>query len=199
MNPLKEVLRLVVSELGSAGSRWALIGGLAISARLEPRFTRDIDLAISVDDDTDAESLVGRFRRQGFRIHTILEQEATDRLATVRLQTSAGDEGPFVDLLFASSGIEPEVVAAADPIEIAVGLEVPVAQLGHLLAMKVLARDDERRPQDLIDIRNILNVADPQELNRARVALTLIAERGCNRGKNLLGDLESLLGKPVDS
>lgn len=193
MNPLKEILRLVASELDSAGYGWALIGGLAISARLEPRFTRDIDLAISVVDDTASEALVGRLRHHGFQIHTILEQEATDRLATVRLQTSAGDEGPFVDLLFASSGIEPEVVAAADPIEIAIGLTVPVAQLGHLLAMKVLARDDERRPQDLIDIRNILKVADSQELNRARVALTLIAERACDRGKDLLGDLESLL------
>lgn len=194
MNPLKEILRSVASELESAGYRWALIGGLAISARLEPRFTRDIDLAISVVDDTAAEALVGRLRRQGFRIHSVLEQETTDRMATVRLQTSAGDEGPFVDLLFASSGIEPEVVAAADPLEIATGLTVPVAQLGHLLAMKVLARDDERRPQDLVDIRNILNVADSQQLNRARLALTLIAERGCGRGKDLLGDLDSLLG-----
>ena len=220
MNPLKEVLRLVASELGSAGHGWALIGGLAISARLEPRFTRDIDLAISVDGDAAAEALVGRFRRQGFQIHTILEQEATKlisergfnrgkdlwealdlhyleyRLATVRLQTSAGDEGPFVDLLFASSGIEPEVVEAADPIELSPGLVVPVAQLGHLLAMKVLARDDERRPQDLVDIRNILKVADPQELKRARTALTLISERGFNRGKDLLGELDSLRGTP---
>lgn len=45
---LKDVLRTVVSELDGAGSPWALVGGLAVSARLEPRFTRDIDLAVSV-------------------------------------------------------------------------------------------------------------------------------------------------------
>jgi hypothetical protein len=27
---------------------WALVGGLAVSVRVEPRFTRDIDLAVAV-------------------------------------------------------------------------------------------------------------------------------------------------------
>lgn len=193
MNPLTKALRSAASELAAAGVDWALIGGLAISARLEPRFTRDLDLAVAVADDGTAEALVRRFRGQGYAINTVLEQETTGRLATVRLQTPAGEEGPLVDLLFASSGIEREVTAEAEPIRIAAGLVVPVARLGHLLAMKILSRDDQRRPQDLLDIRNILNAAGSEELERARSALALIQDRGFGRKKSLLNDLDALL------
>ncbi len=116
MNPLKELVRLVAAELAAAEVDWALIGGLAISARLEPRFTRDVDLAVAVAGDDDAESLVRRFRQRGFQIHALLEQEATGRLATVRLETTQGEDGPLVDFLFASCGIEPEVAPAAEPL-----------------------------------------------------------------------------------
>ena len=34
----------------------ALIGGLAVSARTEPRFTRDADLAVAVTSDAEAEA-----------------------------------------------------------------------------------------------------------------------------------------------
>lgn len=192
MNPLKELVRQVAAELAATGDSWALIGGLAISARLEPRFTRDVDLVIAVADDAAAESLVRRFRHIGFEVHALLEQETTGRLATVRLATAEGEDGPLVDLLFASCGIEPEVASAAEPIAIATGLVVPVARLGHLLAMKVLARDDERRPQDLIDIRNILSAISDEELKRAREALRLMTKRGCHRNKDLLAELDSV-------
>lgn len=36
---------------------WALVGGLAISARIEPRFTRDLDIAIAVENDARAEEV----------------------------------------------------------------------------------------------------------------------------------------------
>lgn len=187
---LKEVLQSVATELEDVA--WALVGGMAISARLEPRFTRDIDLAIAAADDTEAESLVNRFLQQGFEVRMLLEQEAAGRIATVRLQTPVGDDGPLVDLLFASSGIEPEVVAEAERVRIATELVVPIARLGHLLAMKILSRDDRLRPQDLIDIRNILAVAPPQEIERARDSLRLIAERGYQRGKELVKELDQL-------
>lgn len=49
-----------------------------------------------------------------------MEQTAADRLATARfrVQHDGGEHTEFIDLLFASSGIEPEIVAAADSIEI---------------------------------------------------------------------------------
>ncbi len=79
------------------------------------------------------------------------------RLATVRL--APADESPLgtvIDLLFAVSGIEPEIVAAADPVEAVPGFIVPVARIGHLVALKVLARDDRTRPQDRVDLGALL-------------------------------------------
>ena len=191
MNPLKELLRQVAGELSDAVP-WALVGGLAISSRLEPRFTRDLDMAIAVETDAQAEDLIYRFRHAGYGVLALIEQEAADRLATVRL-AAPGESGIIVDLLFASSGIEPEIVRDAGPLEIASGLVVPVAQVWHLLAMKILARDDQRRPQDLIDLRNLLTVTTEPDLGRAREALSLITQRGFHRQKDLLADLQELI------
>lgn len=191
MISLKEALRRVAAELGEDVS-WAVVGGLAVSSRIEPRFTRDIDLAILVEDDEAAEDLVYRLRSAGYAVLASVEQEATDRLATVRL-FSAEDSGVLIDLLFASSGIEREVVQDAEPLEIASGLVVPVAQTWHLLAMKVLARDDQHRPQDLVDLRNLIANSTDEDLTRARGALDLIRQRGFARQKDLQRDLEELL------
>jgi len=134
-------------DLADLGRRWALLGGLAVSARTEPRFTRDADLAVVVADDRDAERLVLALQQRAYRVVSAVEQEATGRLATVRLAPPGeAEQGVVIDLLFASSGIEPEIVAAAEPLETLPGLEVPVARLSHLIALKVLARDDRTRP-----------------------------------------------------
>lgn len=191
MNPLKELLRQVAGELNEAVP-WALVGGLAISSRIEPRFTRDLDMVIAVENDAEAEALIYRFRHAGYGLLALIEQDAADRLATVRL-AAPGESGIIVDLLFASSGIESEIVQDAGPLEIVSGLVVPVAQIWHLLAMKVLARDDQRRPQDLIDLRNLLAVVTEGELERARNALSLITQRGFHRQKDLLADFQELL------
>jgi hypothetical protein len=100
---------------------------------------------------------------------------------------------PVIDLLFASSGIEPEVVADAEPIELLPDLTMGVARTGHLLALKVLSRDDVSRPQHLVDLRALLGVASPAELGRARDSLALIAARGYHRGRELMSEINTLL------
>jgi hypothetical protein len=115
------------------------------------------------------------------------------RLATVRLSRASERKAPVIDLLFASSGIEPEIVAEAEPLDLAPGLTLGVARTGHLIALKVLARDDTRRPLDIADLRALLEIASDVELSRAREALTLITARGYHRGRNLLADFDSLL------
>jgi len=72
----------------------------------------------------------------------------------------------IVDLLFASSGIENEVVASADRLEVLPQLMVPVATTAHLIALKVLAG----RNQDLTDLG-----------------------RGFNREQDVTADLEQLI------
>jgi predicted nucleotidyltransferase len=170
-----------------------LVGGLAVSARTEPRFTRDADIAVAVDSDAEAEALIHRLRVAGYEIETIVEQEAVGRLATARLTRSQEPATPVIDLLFASSGIEAEIVAEADEIELLSQLPVRVATTGHLIALKVLARDDVTRPQDVSDLRALLGVASAGDVTQARAALTLIAKRGYHRGRDLQAELEMLL------
>ena len=184
------------ADLRAIEARWALIGGLAVSARAEPRTTRDIDVSVAVEDDREAENTVYRMRGRGYGIALHLEQEETDRLSTMRLAMPGDAEGVIADLLFASSGIEPEIVAEAELLEVLQGLFVPVARTGHLLALKVLALRPDRpqeRPQDFSDIRELLNVADEEEIRRARAALDLISRRGFDRGKDLEAELEEQL------
>ena len=191
---LEQVVRDAKQTLDALGYEWALVGGLAVSARSEPRFTRDVDLAVKVGGDREAEALIRELQQSGYRILTVLEQETSDRLATIRLLPSGADEhGVILDLLFASSGIEPEIVLSASVIEAFPDLEVPVASLGHLLAVKILARDDERRPQDAIDIRALVKEATEGDLATAKRSAALIMERGFHRNRDLLAELEKAL------
>ena len=169
---------------------------MAVSARTEPRFTRDADLAVLVAGDRDAEALVRDLQGRGWRVVAAIEQDAAERLATVRLALAGEDvRGAVVDLLFASSGIEPEIVAAADPIEAVPGFEVPVARLGHLIALKVLARDDRTRPHDRVDLAALLARADAAALGEARESLTLVMRRGFHRGRDLLAALDAAVNE----
>jgi predicted nucleotidyltransferase len=194
LNPLEAALRRISEDLRASGRSWALIGGLAVSARAEPRTTRDVDLAVAVADDRQAEALIFHLQSRGYATVTVLEQEAAGRLATVRLRPHLeGNLDVLVDLLFASSGIEPEIARMAEPLEILQGLSLPVARIGHLIALKLLARDDRQRPQDLDDLRALLKEAGARDLAEAREALRLIAERGYNRGKDLMAEFDRLL------
>ena len=85
-----------------------------MSARTEPRLTRDADFVVLVTGDRDAEALVHDLQGRGWRVTTAIEQDVAGRLATVRLALAGVDvRGAVVALLFASSGIEPEIVGAA--------------------------------------------------------------------------------------
>lgn len=196
MTSLEAALRQIHSHLSDAQIRFALIGGLAVSVRTEPRFTRDADLAVAVADDVEAEALIRQIGARGYRIEATIEQDAVARLATVRIASLHEPAGPVIDLLFASAGIEQEVVASAEVMEVLPNLAIGVATTGHLIALKVLARDDVQRPQDLVDLRALLRVASEGELESAREALALITDRGYHRGRDLLAGLKALLVKP---
>jgi hypothetical protein len=192
---LLRVLRAVAGVLEESNAQWALVGGLAVSVRVEPRFTRDIDLAVAVADDERAESLIREFAAAGFRLVMSLEQEALGRLATVRLlPPRETEDGIVVDVLFASSGIEPEICRDAEPLEMTPGVIVPVAQAGHLFALKVLAEAPDR-PQDAVDLRALARALPSIERTRARAALARITALGAHRGKRLEDEFHRWAGR----
>ena len=192
MNRLRLTIERAFADLSALDNRWAVVGGLAVSTYVEPRTTRDLDVVVEVSGDPEAERIVRSFMDIGYSVVAAAEHTERARLATIRLQPPMKDSA-IVDLLFASSGIEPEIAASATSLEIVSGIVAPVASIGHLIATKVLARDDRRRPQDWDDLRALVAVASRSELREARLALELITKRGYARDRELSGDFEALL------
>ncbi len=190
---LFEILGGIAEVLQELEKSWALVGGLAVSSYVEPRFTRDIDIAISAADDEEAEDFLRSWQAYGYTLDTIIEQDAVDRLATVRTYPSGQERSIVVDLLFASSGIEPEIGDEARQIEIVAGLTIPVARPGHLFALKLLAADRDERPQDELDLKHLAQIVVDEEREAARRAVRLIEERGFNRGRDLKAMLDAHL------
>jgi hypothetical protein len=179
----------IARALGARRRAFAVVGGLAVSARSEPRFTRDVDIAVAVEDDADAEGLVRDLSNAGYRVLAVVEHETRRRLATVRLHSP---EGVTVDLLFASAGIESEVVARATEVDLPDVGPIRVAVAEDLLAMKVwLMR--EGRLQDRIDAQHLVQYDPELDLELVRTDLQLIASRGYHRDQDLLAKLAALL------
>ena len=177
-------MQRAVADLDAVGARWALVGGLAVSARVAPRFTQDVDFAVAVAGDPEAEAIVFSLLSRNYHSAGHLEQDNVDRMSTARLVLTGSNV--LIDLLFASSGIEPEIVAAATRIKVSPRMKVPVATLGHLIAMKALAgRDQDRR-----DLGYLIPAASPGDLKQAREAARLIRQRGFHRDVDVVADLE---------
>lgn len=191
---LEASLRLLASDLDALQARWAIIGGFAVSARAEPRFTRDVDVCVLVDGDEQAEELASGLTRRGYEVVAIVEHEQADRLATLRL-VAPFRSGVLVDLLFASSGLESEIVESAQVLEILPNLLVPVARTPHLVVLKLLARDDATRPQDATDLRALRKALDASEAAEVRRLAALVVERGFNRDRDLSGLADAYLSE----
>jgi hypothetical protein len=190
---LEQALIRLAGDLQALGVRWALVGGMAVSFRAEPRTTQDVDVVAAVSGDREAERISRDLTMRGYRpleAQPFLEN-ADGRLNAVRLLAPAavGLETVGVDLLFASSGVEEEIVAAAELREVALGLYVPVARIGHLIALKVLAG----REKDRTDARSLLQRASLEDLQLARESLDRIERQGFHRDKDLQAEFARLL------
>ena len=181
LNELKDELRALLEAIGDAFSI-ALVGGLAVSVRTKPRFTHDLDFAVAVDSDAVAEQVVHHLIQRGFALEATLENKRHGRLGTVRLRRVP--DAPIVDLLFAAAGIEVEAVAAADPMTV-LGQRVRVATIGHLIAFKLVSRDDKLRPQDVLDLHALTAAADTEDWQVAEATVRLIEHRGFGRSRDL--------------
>lgn len=189
----EEAFGLSVRSLDELGAAWAVVGGLAVSIHTEPRFTRDADFAVAVRSDAEAEAIVQELTRRSWTALNLVEQDAAGRLATVRL-APPGSLTAVVDLIFASCGIEPEIVGAATRLQVLPNMTSNVARIGHLIAMKTLAY----RLQDRVDLVAMAAIAGDEEMEIAHLGIDLIAARGYDRGHDLRGRLDTLVeGSPL--
>jgi len=187
------LFNIVEQTLKELNIQWALVGGLAVSTHADPRFTNDIDLSVSVSSDIEVENIIFQLQQRQWRAEQILEEQGKNYISTVRF-THSQHPDIFIDLLFASSGIETEIVMDSIKLEALPNTTVHVAQLGHLLALKVLS-EQEGREQDTLDIRALLREANVEDLQKARDACKLITERGFHRKRDLLSLLENHIHK----
>ncbi len=192
---IEDALLDITQQLTRLRVPCALVGGLAVSIRAEVRFTRDVDVAVVVSDDAHTEWLVRELRMVRYSPVTLVEHDERHRIATVRLRSPSGF---VVDLLGATCGIEAEIVARATLISIGTIGDVRVARAEELLAMKVLSMS-ERRLQDTIDARNLLEELDAVALEAVTENLKMVTARGYGRGQDLLAKLDALVAANRDS
>ena len=95
--------------------------------------------------------------------------DQTARLATVRLLSPVAGEDVAVDLFFANSGVEAEVVAAAESLEVPPGLMIPVARIGHRSG-QVLVGPSAKCDRDL---RTLIERADAEDQGHHTLSLRL--------------------------
>lgn len=123
-NPVM-ALEAAAGHLRGLNTKFALVGGIATSVRGEVRFTRDIDIAISVPGDHELDALVLELRDVGYEVAGLAQQQDVNRTATVGLVSPSG---LLVNLLAATCGIEAEIVDRAEAVDFGAGERIPVAR-----------------------------------------------------------------------
>ena len=145
-----ETVLTTVSRLAAALAEWpeaaAIVGGVAVVARVRPRLTTDIDVVIRVLPD-EAEHLLALLTKHGWEY----DREETALLiegGLARLwRPPSMVEGVGLDLIFADSPFLDGLLSRATPTAIGDAV-IAVATVEDLLLMKLEAN----RPQDIDDI-----------------------------------------------
>ena len=180
--PLRTTLFDAVSFLEQERVPYALIGGLAVSLRGQPRVTVDVDMVIDADVER-AMSLAADLKDTKFGplFNDVADVIQKAFILPLRHRTT----NVTVDLAIGLSGFEQKVIARAEEIQLA-GTMVSVATAEDLVILKVLAG----RPQDDQDLRGLI-VAQGDRLDWNYCVKTA-AELGEALGQDLAGRLDAL-------
>jgi|LauGreDrversion4_2_1035121.scaffolds.fasta_scaffold03109_14 predicted nucleotidyltransferase len=193
MSFLFSELRRVTNDLHQSGVAWCLVGGLGTSVYVEPRTTKDIDIVVSVPDEAQGDNLKDLLLTKGYTSPQILMHTTPTRRMGWRVFIPPSREASIpLDILVSACGIENEIVASSTAIEILPGLSLPVASLGHLIAMKVLSQNPFERLQDRVDLLALLRNATEQDRAVVERSLEDIANRGFSGGRNLVAELHGI-------
>jgi hypothetical protein len=147
MNPLLEAALGLQNLLDSRNWRFCVIGGLALLRWGEPRFTRDVDLAL----------LTG-FGHEEDYIFPLLEAGYKGRIADAagfarrhRVLLVAAPNGVPVDIALAALPFEAQAVERATLFEFVPGCSLRTCSAEDLIILKLFAF----RAQDLVDVESI--------------------------------------------
>jgi hypothetical protein len=137
--------RLAFTFLESQGTRYLVIGGLAVVAVGEPRTTADADAIVFVSS-SEADSLIRRAVEAGFDVREDVERERLATTGTMRFR-----KGPYqIDLITASLPFEETAYERASVHEL-FGIRLPFPSPEDLILLKVLAGRDK----DMLDAAGV--------------------------------------------
>jgi len=171
---LARALSRIGRDLDELGRPWALVGAIAVAAHAEARATLDVDVVVAIDGPADASALVAALRDRGYQ----WQADFGGAMTSLALPAEDAPAGLRLDLLFSLAGIESEVARAAERMTVVPGLVLPVAQRGHLIALKLLAAGEPGREHDWRDLRALVAGATSDDIDRARASIDLLVSRG---------------------
>ncbi len=138
----------------------AVIGGVAVSLLGRPRFTRDIDALVDLDEARWPD-LIEAALRAGIvpRIEGALEFASRFRVLLLRHVPSQID----IDVILGGLPFERAAVAAAQPRSVG-DLMIRLPRVEDLMIMKAVAQ----RPQDLLDLEGLISAHPEADLAAVR-------------------------------
>ena len=142
---LQEALSSALSVLDHLGLRYALVGGLAVSAWAIPRATRDADLWVELE--TKSTELESSLRAGGFEVPAMRAE--LEKFGVFRSQHLA--TGVFVDMFNAVGPLGEAILARRKAARLA-GREVWLASAEDVAVLKAFSD----RPRDLEDLVSLL-------------------------------------------
>lgn len=149
-------LKKVVRALNERSVDYALAGGLAYSALVEPRATTDVDLLILLES-TGPDQIAALFSGV---FDSVVPHQAPMPFKGVSIWRVVGikeERETIVDLLLAQSEFHRQALARKRTVDFQ-GLALPIVTLEDLILLKVMAG----RLQDLADIDHIKQQPDLQ-------------------------------------
>jgi len=146
---LTAALTRVIASLSQRGFDFALAGGLAYSALVEPRATVDMDLLVLAGED----DLPALQEVLGHCFDSVLPHKEVMAFERARIWRALGITGNrefLVDFLLADTAYHRAALARKQIVDFQ-GTALPIVTIEDLVLLKALAS----RPQDAVDITNI--------------------------------------------
>lgn len=132
---------------------YALIGGVAVSARARPRATKDIDFLVSGDGAFLTSGLPDLISKMGYKCKMFNGDMLDPLNGVIRVFDNDGSE--FVDLIPVFWNWHMEAIKHAEEVEIFDGIKIPVARVEDLIVLKLKAGG----PQDMLDVHELIKAA----------------------------------------
>lgn len=165
-----ETLLRVAGILDELHRPWALVGAFGVAAWSEARSTVDIDVMVACSGGEDHRAVVAQLRQAGLVWRTDFGLAMTS--------FEVPNSGARLDVIFGLTGIEDLVLRRRRIVTIVPGFEAPVASLADMIALKAFSGLQPGREHDLRDLRALLAVAAPADLEAAEEAFRLLETRG---------------------